>query len=204
MRRLLAALLFAWPVASYAQTTPSPVVVSDIAHFWEAYDAIRSTTDSTRQHALLDSLFINRGSPGLHALMARREYTTASYVEAINAYPRFWDSVRANTLRAGEYAGESATGVERLRAIYPALRPAHVYFTISAVVTNGTTLDSLILVGSELALADSSVVTDEFPGEVGANRRRFSTPTLSTMSCFSTSTRPSTRNRGPSGPTSSR
>lgn len=173
MRRLLAALLLALPVATYAQTTTSPVVVSDIAHFWEAYDALRATTDSTRQHALLDSLFVGRGSPGLRALMARREYTTASYVEAINAYPRFWDSVRANTLRAEDYAAEIAAGVDRLRAVYPVLRPARVYFTVGALMTNGTTLDSLVLVGSELALADSSVVTAEFPEGVAENRRRF-------------------------------
>lgn len=174
MKRLLAALLLALPVAAgRAQTTAETVVVSDIAHFWEAYDALQVTTDSTRQYALFDSLFIDRGSPGLRALMARREYTSASYVEAINAYPQFWDSVRANTLRAGAYGGAIEAGVDRLRTLYPALRPARVYFTVGALMTNGTTLDSLVLIGSELALADSSVVTTELPGGLGENLRRF-------------------------------
>lgn len=175
----LCALAFAGLAAFHAPASPPPadarapvVVTADVDHFWEAYDAITATADTARQAALLDRLFLQRGTPGLRALMERRGYTPESYLQAIRDYPRFWASVRPNTLRADEFAGDIEAGVERLRALYQALRPATVYFTVGALLTNGTTLHSLVLIGSESALADRTVVTDELPDRLGQNLRR--------------------------------
>jgi len=154
---------------SCQKTTPpiisSNVIASDIDHFWEAYDVISNTTDSLAQVHLLDSLFIAKGTPGLTALMEKRRYTTADYLYAINNYPQFWASIRANTKDSGMYAADIESEITKLKDLYPDLRPAKIYFTIGAMMSNGTTLDSLVLIGSELAMGDSSVVTDELAPE---------------------------------------
>ena len=77
--------------------TPSPqqieevsktgVYTKDIEHFWEAYDAIRATSDREEQLVLLNDLYIDRGSPGLHAMIRARSYTSQEYLQAINDYP---------------------------------------------------------------------------------------------------------------------
>ena len=172
MKRLVAVLLVL-SAAVQAQDSDRAVVTSDIGHFWEAYDALTAVTDTARQAVLLDSLFLRRGTPGLRALMERRDYTAASYLQAIHDYPRFWASIRPNTLRAEGFAEEIEGGIARLRELYPALRPARVYFTVGALRSNGTTLDSLVLIGSELAMGSRSVVTDELPGRLGDNLRRY-------------------------------
>jgi hypothetical protein len=173
MRFLLAAtVLILTPSLASAQDrseTPSAplVVTADIDRFWQAYDSVVVAPDSAEQVRLLDSLFIKRGTPGLRAMIERRDLTPADYVEAIRQYPRFWASVRPVMLRADEHAGEIAAGIDSLRALYPALRPARVYFTVGALRTNGMTLDDVVFIGSELALADSATVTDEFPERLG-------------------------------------
>lgn len=170
---LLAGVAHAQPHEDIVQPHEDIVVTSDISHFWEAYDRIVATGDSARQYRLLDSLYIQRGTPGLRALMERQGYTPTSYIEAIHAYPRFWASVRPNTMRADEFTGEIEAAVENLRALYSALRPATVYFTVGALNTAGMTLDDVIFVGSESAMADSTVVTDEMPGLLGVNLRAY-------------------------------
>ncbi|MEM7415881.1 MAG: hypothetical protein AAF389_10325 [Gemmatimonadota bacterium] len=157
-----------------ADMAPEPVVVTtDIDNFWEAFDLITATDDSAQKRLLLDSLYIRRGSPGLEAIMERRGYTTDSYLDAIADYPRFWASVRPNTHRAPEYSREIEGALGELRRLYPDVRPARIYFTVGALMTPGMTLEDVVFIGSESAMADSSVVTDELPGRLGTNLRAY-------------------------------
>lgn len=149
------------------------IVTTDINNFWEAYDKITSTQDSTLQHQYLDSLYFKRGTEGLKAIRQVRNYTAQDYLNTINNYPEFWTSIRGNTLKANQFGSELQDGIEKFRKIYPDLKPAKIYFTIGAFRTNGTTLDSLVLIGSELAMADKHTISTEFPKEEKEDRRTF-------------------------------
>ena len=72
-------------------------VSTDVNHFWEAYDKIISEKDTTLQADYLNEYFINKGSEGLKSLMEVRRYTPKQYLDAIISYPKFWNSIRANT-----------------------------------------------------------------------------------------------------------
>lgn len=154
-------------------TNAQYVISSDIDNFWLAYDKIIQTDDSVLQAKYLDKFYLSKATDGLKAIREVRNYSTQDYLHAINYYPRFWNSVRANTLKANEYAKELNTGIEKLRRLYPELKPAKIYFTIGALRTNGTTLDSLVLIGAELAMADKNTIADEFPQQSKAFRRSF-------------------------------
>ncbi|MBD8487694.1 hypothetical protein IFO69_02925 [Echinicola sp. CAU 1574] len=149
------------------------IVTIDITHFWEAYDKITSTQDPILQYKYLDSLYLQRGTEGLNAIRQVRNYTPEDYIRVINAYPKFWTSIRENTLKIDQFSSELQDGIEKFREIYPELKPAKIYFTIGAFRTGGTTLDSLVLIGSELALTDKSSVSKEFPEEEREDRRTF-------------------------------
>jgi len=149
------------------------IIVSDINNFWNAYDKITTTKDSTLQYKYLDSLYIQKGTLGLKGIIQARNYTPEDYINAINNYPKFWTSIRQNTLKTDDYIDELNNGIEKIRAIYPKLKPAKMYFTIGAFRTGGTYLDSLVLIGSEIAMADKNTVTSEFPKDIRAGRRKF-------------------------------
>lgn len=160
-------VLFLFAACDSGKQQPKQVITSDIDHFWEAYDQIVQTSDSAEQYALLDELFIKKGSPGLKTMMTVKRYTAASYIDAIHDFPRFWTSIRPNTQQAQTLGREIEKGVSELKAVYPEMRPAKVYFTIGAFRSNGTALDSLVLIGSELAMADEHTVTAEFTPNMG-------------------------------------
>lgn len=174
MKKVLSALALLLSAAKVLGQAAAPgFVTSDIDNFWRAFDQITTTTDSIQQADYLNCLFIAPGSPGLKALMAVRDYTPRTYLAAINHYPRFWRSIRQNTLKAPVFAQEIAAEVGKLKQLYPPLKSAPVYFTIGALRTGGTTQHGIVLIGSEIALTDQHTVTDEFPEPIRANRQRY-------------------------------
>ena len=156
-------LLCLFSLAPARAQSPRPrVYFSDIDNFWVAYDSIRTTPDSLRQLQYLNRLYIGRGTPGLRAFMAVKGYTAGEWVSSIRRHPRFWQSIRPNTQLAKTGARGLEPYLRKFRQLYPALRPAAIYFTIGALRSGGTTQDSLVLIGAELATGTPETDISEF------------------------------------------
>lgn len=168
----LIALLFFTSCIAQKQKSQN-IITSDIGNFWIAYDKITSTKDSVQQYEYLVKLFLEKGTLGLNAIIENRGYTPKEYLDAINKYPKFWSSVRANTLRTNEFSAGLEKGIEKLKKVYPDLKPAQIYFTIGALRTGGTTTGNMVLIGSEIAMTDTNTVSSEFPSAYRDNRRTF-------------------------------
>jgi hypothetical protein len=151
------------------------IITSDITNFWKAYDKISSTQDSILQYKYLDSLYFKNGTVGLEGIRQARNYTPQDYITSINNYPKFWASIRENTLQAEKMSSELENGVGKLKTLYPELKPAKIYFSIGSFRTPGTTIDSLVLIGSELSMADSKTETSEFPENLSHLKSYFKT-----------------------------
>jgi len=149
------------------------VITRDIVNFWKAYDKITKTKDSIQQIKLLEELYFAKGTEGLQAIRKARNYTSQDYLYAINNYPKFWNSVRKNTMKSKKISKELNLGIEQLRIAYPELKPAKIYFTIGALRTNGTIMNNLVLIGSELAMTDKHTLAEEFPENIKNARRLF-------------------------------
>jgi hypothetical protein len=158
-----AACLHARPAAAVTLAQPAQVMDEDIGRFWEAFDAVKATTDPAERLRLIRTLYIDRGTPGLHALMAARRYTAQEYVDAIVKWPRFWASVRPLTARSRLAVGTLNDDVARFRTLYPELRPATITYAIGVLRTGGTTVGDKVLIGAELALGDERVDVSELP-----------------------------------------
>jgi hypothetical protein len=147
---------------SFGQTQGDFIVTSDIDNFWVAYDKVKTTNDTFLQLQYLDQYFFSKGSAGLPLIMQARRYTPKEYLSAINQFPLFWTSIRSNTQKAKDYGLEIEQGIEKLRVVYPELKQTNLYFTIGALKTNGTSMNKKLLIGCELAMADSTTNTSEF------------------------------------------
>lgn len=154
---------FMFLLAMLTVSAQQQIVTADIDHFWEAYDQVSKAKDSAAQYTLLNDLYISRATDGLQSLMRVRRYTAKMYVDAINNYPKFWQSIRKNTFRSKKLAKEINREIAKLQKIYPDLKPVPIYFAIGVFRTNGTIDGPKVLIGSEMALSDKTVVTDELP-----------------------------------------
>ncbi len=165
MKRLLWTLLIlCLTTFTFAQNIEQTFVASDIDNFWIAYDKINSTRDSVLQVKFLKELYLDKGTEGLQSLVQSRNYTETEFITWITNYPKFWQSLKLNTLQLKDHYSIINNDIEKLRKLYPGLKPATIYFTIGAFRTNGMTHGNKILIGSEFSLADKSTNVSEFPG----------------------------------------
>ncbi|WP_162912062.1 DUF2268 domain-containing putative Zn-dependent protease [Pontibacter actiniarum] len=175
LTRSIAAALFLSGTAvcsAFGQGREQKVITADIDNFWIAYDSIRSTTDSLQQLHYIQTLYIDKGTPGLKAFMEAKGYNAEQGLRSIRNYPRFWDSIRPNTQQARAGAKGMEPYLKKLKKLYPALKPAKIYFVIGALQSSGTGLDAMVLVGAEMATGDPETDISEFPQnwQVGLGR----------------------------------
>jgi len=153
-------------ISAFGQPAPQQTIYTqDIDNFWVAFDSVRSTKDSLQQLHYIQSLYIDKGTAGLKAFMKVRDYTAQGWVKAINKYPKFWASVRPNTLTVKTRSADIAKSIAQLRTLYPELKDAQLYFTIGALRSGGTTDSNMVLVGAEIATGDSATDVSEFPNK---------------------------------------
>ena len=149
--------------ALLAQKTKQAYVSTDIDNFWIAYDKIVATKDSTQQYALLKEFYLDKGTKGLKGIIEVRNYSEKEFIDYITQNPKFWNSIRPNTLKVKSLYPKINANIKKLKKAYPDLKPSTIYFTIGAFRTGGTTQGNKVLIGSELSLADKTTIIDELP-----------------------------------------
>jgi len=143
------------PIILRAQQKDFKIVyTSDIDHFWQAYDSVANTADSAAQVDIIQRLYVDRGTPGLKAFMAARQYDALLWMKLIHKYPGFWRSIRKNTLSVKDHVPDITKSIDRFKKLYPEMRPAKMYFTVGGLRSGGTTTADMVLIGAEIATAD--------------------------------------------------
>ncbi|MBD0332652.1 MAG: hypothetical protein ICV66_08350 [Chitinophagaceae bacterium] len=147
------------------KNTNQKVFTSDIDNFWRAYDSCQSTKDSLKQLHFIQTLYIDKGTEGLKAFMQARDYTVELWVSLIRKYPKFWNSIRPNTFTVKLKAKEIEQSIQKLKNLYPDIKEAKMYFTIGGLRSGGTTMNEMVLIGTEIATGNASTDVSEFPNK---------------------------------------
>ena len=158
MKFVLAVFLHLFLLTNLFSQHASNIITTDIDNFWTAYDQIITTKDNAQQIEYLNKLFIEKATIGQQEMFKARRYAPQEYVDEINKRPEYWTAIRPNTLKAKDLAIEMEAGIEKLRKIYPELKPANIYFTVGVFRSGGTTSGNDILIGSEIIFADEKNV----------------------------------------------
>lgn len=145
---------------SFGQNT-NEFYTKDIDNFWNAYDSVKSTTNTTLQLNFIQTLYLNKASEGLKELIKLRGHTAQKHRENILNYPKFWESIRQNTLQIKSHFPEFNSIINRFKKIYPRFKPVKIYFTIGILNSGGTIYDKNILIGAEIACAGKETNASE-------------------------------------------
>ena len=156
-------LLISLHASSQPAAPAHSVVTTDIDNFWVAYDSAQTTADSLSQLHFIQTLYVEKGTPGLKAFMEARDYTAPEWVSVIRRYPKFWQSIRPDIISLKSRAEEIAVYIQKFKELYPQLSAAKIYFTVGCLHSGGTTMDSLILIGTEIAAGNPHTDVSEFP-----------------------------------------
>ena len=163
-------LLFISTIAlaqSNAQLNRDPAnvkfVTSDIGNFWQAYDLAAKETDKAKRIAIFQTEYLDKGSPGLKDFLRLRIKSAETIVNTIDRLPKFYASIRPQTLQVQRMEKRMRSAFEKFKSIYPAAVFPDVYFLIGVTSSGGTTGPSGLLIGTEMYGKSENTPMDDLP-----------------------------------------
>jgi hypothetical protein len=138
-------------------------VTSDINNFWGAFDLAGKETDREKKIAVFQSEYFDKGSVGLQDFLRLRIKSAKDLVETVERLPRFFASIRPETLRIAKMEKQMRNSFRKFKKIYPDAVFPDVYFLIGVTNTGGTTSKNGLLIGAELTGTTAATPRDEFP-----------------------------------------
>jgi hypothetical protein len=138
------------------------VLTADIDHFWQAVDALRLCKTSVDSIATFQRLYIDRATDGLIDFIALRDITAEQLVQLVGKYPKFYASIRKNTLAVKNTAPVIKELFTKFQSVYANFKPFKVCFAIGILNTGGTVSDKFVLIGTEITASSKSNDVSEF------------------------------------------
>lgn len=139
-------------------------VTSDIDNFWRAYDLAAKETDKAKRVAIFQTEYLDKGSPGLKDFLRLRIKKAESLVNAIDSMPKYYASIRPQTLQVQRMEKRMRAAFEKFKSLYPAAVFPDVYFLIGITSSGGTTGPSGLLIGTEMYGKTAKTPLDELSG----------------------------------------
>jgi hypothetical protein len=151
-------LVSTWPDAD----AQSPQIsTKDIDHFWQAYDSLGTATNRADSILVIQKYYLDRATPYFKEFIRVRSFTAEEYVKLIAWAPNYWESARPVTQRIAGRTSEIQYVLDRFEKELPDFKIPNVCFAIGCLRTGGTTTRNLILIGSDIAAADSTIDKSE-------------------------------------------
>jgi hypothetical protein len=160
MRNILPTVII---LAFFNTTKAQKIFTSDIDNFWTAYDHIRKAENNKKE--ILETYFLNKKTEGLKNFMEIKQFNEDDYLNVIEKYPQFWNSIRKNTSIDSKKISSINKALKKLKVLYPNNSNGNIYYTIGALKSGGTTHNEDLFLGIEKILGDKNTVVSEFDNE---------------------------------------
>ena len=147
-------------------------IYEDIDRFWRAYDVARRLRTPGAREKVFRVEYVERGTAGLVDYFFAKIGTTEKLVSFVNGHRRYYDSVRANTLRAREMEPQVREALRKLAVLYPRAKFPDIYFVVGRLSSGGTVSNNGLLIGTEMY----SVAPDTPKDELSVGLRRIVAP----------------------------
>ncbi len=161
MKQLRIIIIFLFYSTTIFGQTQTKIYTTDIDNFWNAYDSVKTTIDTTKQKEFIQNLYLDKATSGLKDFIVAREHSAKRHLDNILKFPKFWVSLRPHTTQIQSYTQDIEKLMLRYKMLYPAFKQPDIFFTIGCLNSGGTTTPNKILIGSEIAASDSSVDASE-------------------------------------------
>ena len=164
-------VLIAAAAAAFGQTKPLvTLVTSDIDNFWKAYDASKPGDREEAFH----KMYLAPASLGLRDFFELRISSARQLAYAVDKqYPKFYASVRKNTMQVEKQQAAILKYAARFAELYPEAKFPTVYFVVGRLTSGGTTSDRGLLIGVEVQSLGPEVDASEVSPSL---RRAMGTP----------------------------
>lgn len=153
-------ILFIFSISTF-KIFAAKIYTSDITNFWVAFDSVKTTNSHSQKIKFISELYIQKATDGLKDFITAREFTAEEWLKNIESYPKFWASLRPQTMFILKNVESLENLSKKFKEIYPEFIEPDVYFTIGCLRSAGTTSKGRILIGAEMGAADNKTDVSE-------------------------------------------
>jgi Predicted Zn-dependent protease (DUF2268) len=128
------------------------IEVSDVQRFWVALDKWKATGggDSAKLQAILQTDYIDVGTPGLKAFIPGRIVSAHDLANEILSDPGYYSEVRSITERLARDENKLIAVCATMRQIYPHAQFPVIYLLIGRRSSGGTSTPAGLVIGAEM------------------------------------------------------
>lgn len=127
----------------------------DLPRFYQAMDSVMTTSDTAKQAAFIQKLYVDKASAGLKEFMELRGGNTREWQKLINVNRAQLVEKRPFILSAINQEPAILKKIERFKVLYPDFRDGDIYFCVGINNSGGTIRDRTVYIGTEVAASDS-------------------------------------------------
>ena len=138
------------------------ILTSDVDHFWNAFDQLKNCHSYQDSVYCLQNLYFEKGTAGFNCFIRKYHYTPKDFVQSISQYPKFFKSVRNNTLEVKTTGNCIDQFYTNLKEYFPGYKPLKICFLISPLQCGGTTSENYLLIGTEIIASTKQTDLSEF------------------------------------------
>ena len=138
------------------------VLSLDIDHFWQAYDELKKAKSRGDSINTIQTLYLDRATDGLRDFINASQFTAEKFVNALGRFPKFYASVRANTMKVKQAEPDVQETINNFKKLYANFTSAKVCFAIGLVNTGGTVSSKFVLIGTEVTTSTRDIDLSEF------------------------------------------
>jgi hypothetical protein len=170
---VMVAMLWGMAIGNCAVAGPKAtytIDTGDMTLFWQAYDSLAYAHGHKDSINIVRKVYLERLSDYGKQFVHLRGYSVMEYVAAIGKYPRYFRQLRKKTINVVALRPAIDSAYSRMAAIIPGYKYPDVCFAVGCFRGGGTGSKNkqAILIGSEIALGDSTMDISEFKGELHA------------------------------------
>ena len=139
--------------------TKLKIIDSDVRNFWIAYDLVQKDTLNAEK-IYLDN-YINKGTMALQFYYINKIGSIENFVYMHNLRKKYYESIRANSLKAGQLKSDYLKIYLTLKKVYPQAIFPPIYFVIGKLNSAGTKSSEGLILGIDQASMNSNTDTTE-------------------------------------------
>jgi hypothetical protein len=147
------------------------IIDVDVLNFWKAFD-LAEKDPSNAEKIYMDN-YINNGTMALQFYYLNKINNIENFVYIHNLRKKYYATIRANTLKAGQLKSTYQKSFVNLKRIYPDAIFPPVYFVVGKLNSAGTVSSEGLIIGIDQACMSPSADTTELSNWEKANISTF-------------------------------
>ena len=151
----------------FGQKNSFKIITQDVEHFWEAFDASKTSTDTTK---VFQTLVLDRASDEFKVFIKKWNIKASHYTYYLRRFPEFYKTIRESAIRLINSKDSIRNNVAQLEKLYPNLNHADICIAFGNFRTGGNIAiekdRNLIYIGLEFHGLDTNTDIKEFSSEI--------------------------------------